>query len=140
MTTSTSFSSPEEIKKLSVQACEAAEQFVKLFYDVLDKRRHVAAQFYMDTATLTWNGHQVATPAEIVKFLETLPSSEHKVESMDAQPIAGNLIDGQTAILVVSSGVVKYQGNAIQAFNQNFLLVAQNQKWKIVTDCFRATE
>ena len=32
----------QEIKSKVDDTCEAAEEFVKLFYEVLDKRRHVS--------------------------------------------------------------------------------------------------
>ena len=50
---------------------------------------------------------------------------------------------GQTTILVVSCGVVKFEGNKQRFFNQNFLLTAQaspnseHPVWKIASDCFR---
>ncbi len=48
----------------------------------------VVGQFYLDTASMVWNGHSVAGQDSIVKFLTNLPGSEHKILSLDAQPIA----------------------------------------------------
>lgn len=48
---------------------------------------------------------------------------------------------GQTTVLVVTSGTVKFDGDKQRYFNQNFLLTAQatptNTVWKIASDCFR---
>lgn len=50
---------------------------------------------------------------------------------------------GQTTLLVVTGGTVKFEGNKLRFFNQNFLLTAQatpnsdQPVWKIASDCFR---
>uniref|UniRef100_A0A3B3QGM5 Nuclear transport factor 2-like export factor 2 n=1 Tax=Paramormyrops kingsleyae TaxID=1676925 RepID=A0A3B3QGM5_9TELE len=50
---------------------------------------------------------------------------------------------GQTTLLVVTGGSVKFDGNKQHYFNQNFLLTAQASPtsdqpvWKIASDCFR---
>lgn len=50
---------------------------------------------------------------------------------------------GQTTLLVVTGGTVKFEGNKQRFFNQNFLLTAQatpnndQPVWKIASDCFR---
>ena len=50
---------------------------------------------------------------------------------------------GQTTLLVVTAGSVKFDGNKQRYFNQNFLLTAQASPnsdqpvWKIASDCFR---
>lgn len=44
---------------------------------------------YMDNATLIWNGNGVTSKDNIQKFWMDLPSSEHTVHTLDAQPITG---------------------------------------------------
>lgn len=50
---------------------------------------------------------------------------------------------GQTTLVVVTGGIVKFEGNKQRFFNQNFLLTAQASTnndqpvWKIASDCFR---
>jgi len=122
------------------QSFEAAEKFVRLYYEAFDKRRAVIGKLYMDTAVLVWNGNSHRTNTEIVKFLEALPESVHTAESFDAQPMTSEVTKGQTTITVCVSGTVKYTSHKIRAFTQNFMLTAQGTSWKIVTDCFRASE
>jgi len=43
----------------------------------------------MDNATLIWNGNGVTGKDSIQKFWMDLPSSEHTVITLDAQPITG---------------------------------------------------
>ena len=55
----------------------------------------------MDTATLIWNGTSVVGNTEIQKFLEKLPTSEHNIMCLDAQPIMGNILSFIKINLVV---------------------------------------
>lgn len=43
----------------------------------------------METAVLVWNGSSVSGNTEIQAFLEKLPTSEHQIVSLDAQPLHG---------------------------------------------------
>ena len=43
----------------------------------------------MDTASLVWNGNTVQNKDKINKFLQDLPTSEFKVQSLDTQPLLG---------------------------------------------------
>ena len=50
-------------------------------------------------------------------------------------------IPGQTTILVVVEGLVKFDGNKAENFSQNFILTAKgNTVWKVASDCFRFFE
>ncbi|PIK54297.1 putative NTF2-related export protein 2 [Apostichopus japonicus] len=174
------------------QACSAAEEFQKLFYESFDKRRTVLDKLYMETATMVWNGNLVEGSKEIVKFLETLPVSEHTIDLLDCHPILGydkmcraevlihlrfllytflisflpildlvfktfqftafetipylyicpldSVTNGQTSIMVVAGGKVRFQGNKTFPFNENFVLTSQQGKWKIASNTFRYFE
>lgn len=111
----------------------------------------------MDTAVLVWNGTSVVGCAEIQQFLEKLPSSEHHVMSLDAQPLHGTYlsiegmravsfilmnfteeaIKGQNTVMIVVAGNVRFEKKPAQGFCQNFLVTAQGTKWKVVSDCLR---
>ncbi|XP_048773993.1 NTF2-related export protein 2-like isoform X2 [Ostrea edulis] len=70
------------------QATEAGEQFAKLYYETYDKKRHVLHKLYLDTATMVWNGNGLSGLDNIQKYLEGLPVSEHRMESLDCQPLS----------------------------------------------------
>lgn len=93
------------------EACSTAQEFTKLYYDCLDKKRNVKfyivkkikaqksyiflwfqllSKLYMETAVLVWNGSSVTGNSDIQAFLEKLPASEHQIISLDAQPLHGN--------------------------------------------------
>ncbi|XP_060039345.1 NTF2-related export protein 2 isoform X2 [Erinaceus europaeus] len=123
------------------QACRAAEEFVNIYYETMDKRRQALTRLYLDKATLIWNGNVVTGLDALANFFDMLPSSEFQVNMLDCQPVHEQATQAQTTILVVTSGTVKFDGNKQHYFNQNFLLTAQctpsNTVWKIASDCFR---
>ncbi|XP_008851183.1 NTF2-related export protein 2 [Nannospalax galili] len=123
------------------QACRAAEEFVNIYYETMDKRRHAITRLYLDKASLIWNGNAVTGMEGLKKFFDMLPSSEFQVNILDCQPVHEQATQAQTTILVVTSGTVKFDGNKQHFFNQNFLLTAQSTPnstvWKIASDCFR---
>lgn len=45
----------------------------------------------METALLTWNGNGVVGNDRIQKFYTDLPASDHTINTLDAQPILGDL-------------------------------------------------
>ncbi|XP_064874241.1 NTF2-related export protein 2-like [Oncorhynchus nerka] len=62
---------------------------------------------------------------------------------VDNGPLQGKqATQGQTMLLVVKAGQVKFDGQKQRYFNQNFLLTAQASPtsdqpvWKIASDCF----
>uniref|UniRef100_A0A8C5QJN2 NTF2-related export protein n=1 Tax=Leptobrachium leishanense TaxID=445787 RepID=A0A8C5QJN2_9ANUR len=122
-------------------ACRAAEEFVTLYYETIDKRRRQLIKLYMDTATLVWNGNAISGQAPLIEFFEMLPSSEFQVNMFDCQPVHEQATQGQKTVLVVAHGTVKFEGNKQHYFNQNFLLTLHatpsNSVWKIASDCFR---
>lgn len=123
------------------QACRAAEEFVNIYYETMDKRRRALPRLYLDKATLIWNGNVVTGLEALANFFDVLPSSEFQVNMLDCQPVHEQATQAQTTVLVVTSGTVKFDGNRQHFFNQNFLLTAQstpnNTVWKIASDCFR---
>lgn len=58
------------------------------------------SRLYLDTGLLTWNGNGISGNDRIQKFYIELPSSDHSISTLDAQPILGiNLIIPQLLIL-----------------------------------------
>ncbi|CAH1101049.1 unnamed protein product [Psylliodes chrysocephalus] len=122
------------------QACRVAEDFTKLYYDTLDKRRHIINKLYLETGVLSWNGNGVIGSKKIVKFLMDLPGTDHTITTLDSQPILDSAVNGQTTLMIQVTGTVKYQDKSPKTFQQNFIVTAQGDKWKTVSDCFRLQE
>ncbi|CAM1154318.1 NXT2 (predicted) [Pycnogonum litorale] len=129
-----------EMKMKVDTACSAAETFSTLYYKTYDKKRHQLSKMYSDEAVLIWNGNGVKGKEAINKFLEELPSSEHSLQCLDAQPIIDQVVQGQMAILVIVTGIVKFEGNYSRHFYQTFMLTVQGDVWKVITDDFRFQE
>ena len=45
-------------------------------------------KLYEDKAEAVWNGNYLKGKEAIMKFFEDLPTSEHKLDSLDAQPFS----------------------------------------------------
>ncbi|XP_040260787.1 NTF2-related export protein 2 [Bufo gargarizans] len=122
-------------------ACRAADDFINLYYETVDKRRRQLVKLYMDTATLVWNGNPISGQNALIEFFEMLPSSDFTVNMVDCQPVHETATQGQKTVLVVANGAVKFEGNKRHYFNQIFLLTLHttpsNSVWKIASDCFR---
>jgi len=138
----TSTNSAAERKAKIENACSTAEEFCKNFFERIDNKRHTIEKLYLESATLSWNGNKIEGASTIQKFLlDKIPSkSVHRLLSMDAQPIASAFTGGQTTILVQVAGSVQYLKMRPKPFQQNFLLTAQGDYWKIATDTFRHQE
>ncbi|XP_072399475.1 NTF2-related export protein [Diabrotica undecimpunctata] len=122
------------------QACKVAEDFTKLYYDTLDKRRHLIARLYLETGLLSWNGNGVTGNENILKFMIDLPPSSFTIQTLDAQPVLDTVVNGQLTFIIQVTGNVKYQDKTPKTFQQNFIITAQGDKWKIVSDCMRLQE
>ncbi|XP_050675395.1 NTF2-related export protein [Leptidea sinapis] len=119
-------------------ACETAEEFTKLFYKQLDNSRHLTSKLYLDTGLLVWNGNGITGSSKIQKFLMDLPASNHCVKTLDAQPISESFSQNNLTYLIQACGDVTYQNDDVhKPFQQTFLIVAVEGKWKIASDCYR---
>ncbi|RZB41724.1 NTF2-related export protein [Asbolus verrucosus] len=128
------------VKSKIDQACRVAEEFTKLYYETSDKRRHLMSRLYLDSGLLAWNGNGINGNERIQKFFIDLPTSDHTINTLDAQPILDSAVNGQLTFMIQVSGTVKYQDRVPKSFQQNFIITAQGDKWKIVSDCFRLQE
>lgn len=144
------------VKSKIDQACRVAEEFTKLYYETADKRRHVMPLFYinnvfinslqlmsklyLDSGLLAWNGNGITGNERIQKFFIDLPTSDHMISTLDAHPVLDSVVNGQLTFMIQVSGTVRYQDKVPKSFQQNFVITAQGDKWKIVSDCFRLQE
>jgi NTF2-related export protein 1/2 len=118
------------------EAARVADEFTKLYYDHLDKKKPMQRLYLDQQALLVYNGNGVNGSEEIGKFLHDLPSTETSLTTLDAQPIVDSLAGAKT-YLIQTSGTVKIESQKSRAFQQSFLITAQDTKWKIVSDTFR---
>lgn len=120
------------------EAARVADEFTKLYYEHIDKKKPGLNKLFMDEALFVYNGNGFSGNEEIAKFITKMPSTEHFLTTVDAQPILDSSA-GRT-ILIQVSGTVKVASQKSKAFQQSFTVTANNNKWKVVTDCFRLQE
>ena len=73
-------------------------------------------------------------------LLEKLPPTKHEIISLDAQPVHDAAVHGQTTIMVTTAGSVRFLGKGNKKeknFQQNFLITAQGDHWKVANETFR---
>lgn len=96
------------------------------------------ARLYLDNAILVWNGNGTNGNDNIQKYLQELPPSEHSIVTLDAQPVIDDALQNQKTMLITVSGILRWQSKqGSKQFQQTFMITAQGDKWKIVSDCFR---
>ncbi|KAJ6216979.1 hypothetical protein RDWZM_008136 [Blomia tropicalis] len=118
------------------QACECGKKFAELFYEKLDKSRHTMGQLFHDSAVVVWNGNIINGKGNVLEFYGNLPAIDTTLICMDAQPVS-TLVTGDTpSILVSCNGKMSFDKHT-KCFNESFLLKAENNVWKIVTDTYR---
>jgi NTF2-related export protein 1/2 len=128
---------PQALKNKIDQACKTAETFTKLYYDRIDRQRQQMSRLYMDNGLLVWNGNGITGNDNIQKYLQELPASDHSMTTIDAQPIVDDAVSTNPTFLIQVSGTVHFQDYPAKAFQQTFMITAQESKWRIVSDCFR---
>nr|CAD7393448.1 unnamed protein product [Timema cristinae] len=166
--TSNLFTLLKDLKAKVDQACRTAEEFTKLYYESVDRKRHAHAhiysavigspykrvrrklklgnfyglmsRYYLDTGVLVWNGNGTIGKEMIQKFFEELPSSEHVIGSLDSQPVLDSIVSSQLTCVIQVSGFVRFQDNVSKPFQQSFMITAEGDKWKIACDNFRLQE
>ena len=62
------------------------------------------------------------------------------IQSFLADFISDVAVGSQLTFLILVCGFVKFQEKISRPFQQNFMITAQGDKWKIVSDCFRLQE
>eukprot|EP00099_Drosophila_melanogaster_P020372 NP_611833.1 NTF2-related export protein 1, isoform A [Drosophila melanogaster] len=127
--------------KAKVESCaRTADTFTRLYYASVDNRRQQIGRLYLDNATLSWNGNGAIGRQMIESYFQELPSSNHQLNTLDAQPIVDQAVSNQLAYLIMASGSVKFADQQLRKFQQTFIVTAENDKWKVVSDCYRMQE
>jgi len=98
------------------------------------------SRLYLDNGLLVWNGNGASGKDNIQKYFQDLPTTEHSLTTLDAQPIVDEAVSQQLTYLIQASGTVKFQNKPSKPFQQTFMITAQGDKWKIANDSFRLQE
>lgn len=118
------------------EAAEHGRKFAELFYEKLDKSRIQMGGLYHPEGHLIWNGHSIKGKNNIVAFYEKLPITSSQLLSVDAQGLGLEFTSNQPTITVICGGRIQL-GSTKRLFSESFLLTAENNVWKIVSDTYR---
>ncbi|XP_055305931.1 NTF2-related export protein-like [Sitodiplosis mosellana] len=126
-----------ELRFELTESTKTAEEFIQLYYQSVDHKRHQISRLYMDNAIAAWNGNGINGKENIQEFFQGLPATEHTASVCDVQPIIDEATSNQKTLLILVSGSLRVLNNPLKQFQQTFVISAQDDKWKIVRDCFR---
>ena len=62
-----------------------------------------------------------------------------RIENLNFVHLLEKVSPGSTTIAVFVDGTVSYDDGKPKIFSQNFVLNAEGDVWKVVSDCFRIT-
>ena len=66
----------------------------------MDQKRHQITKLYSNDAILVYEGNKIKSSKEIGDFYGKMPSSSHRVTTLDAQPISQKMLNGISSVLV----------------------------------------
>ncbi|NXE56249.1 NXT2 protein, partial [Casuarius casuarius] len=107
------------------QARTAAEEFVHIDCEIMDKRRRVLTRLFLGKATSVWRGNAASGQEALDEFPEVLLPGESRVGVSDCQPVHQEATQSRASALVVTCGTAKPDGSKQRYFKQSFLLRAQ---------------
>ena len=89
----------------------------------MDQKRHQITKLYSNDAILVYEGNKIKSSKEIGDFYGKMPSSSHRVTTLDAQPISQKMLNGISSVLV--SGNDSFDYRSIFPFSKS------NKMWYI---------
>ena len=89
----------------------------------MDQKRHQITKLYSNDAILVYEGNKIKSSKEIGDFYGKMPSSSHRVTTLDAQPISQKMLNGISSVLV--------SGNDSFDYRSIFQLPKSSKIWSI---------
>ncbi|CAG0913939.1 unnamed protein product [Notodromas monacha] len=118
-----------------IEAREAAKDFEKIYFRLLDSNRAQIDKMYTAAASVVWNGVMLKGNDVIKQFILELPLVKHDVTCVDVQPMLRAVPDCAT-FLVKMSGFVNPNASK-DIFVSTFVITLVEEAWKIVTHNYR---
>eukprot|EP00993_Chasmostoma_nieuportense_P005332 NODE_5962_length_588_cov_254.668113_g5797_i0.p1 GENE.NODE_5962_length_588_cov_254.668113_g5797_i0~~NODE_5962_length_588_cov_254.668113_g5797_i0.p1 ORF type:complete len:140 (+),score=44.88 NODE_5962_length_588_cov_254.668113_g5797_i0:56-475(+) len=127
----------EEQKLVLAAYCEKTVPWLEeMYFKKFDTNRQEVLRLYDDNTPIIWNGYRMVGKEGIQNALQQLPSTTHKLETIDCQPIVSP-DPNQRFILTTINGTVTYADEICNTFNQVLILRSEGKDLKIVYDCYR---
>ena len=112
-----------DIKEVTKNALRVQANYYAHVDDV-EKRPALLAMYFPtpNGSLMQWNGHSLATAADIQQYLTNLPKTKHNILCVDAQPLPGN--SGGDSFLVTTTGTVTYDDEHKRHFFHRLIIAA----------------
>ncbi|CBY30455.1 unnamed protein product [Oikopleura dioica] len=129
----------KEFKERTEDAEQAAQQLCDSYYECLDKKRHQIHRMYAESSILIYDGKRLKSQDEIKKHLNEGDESNHRIETLDVQPVDDSMTDGKSSFLISAAGSVRFgTKSAIQkVFNHHFVVAKVDGHLKIISQTVR---
>ncbi|CBY21501.1 unnamed protein product [Oikopleura dioica] len=129
----------KEFKERTEDAEQAAQQLCDSYYECLDKKRHQIHRMYAESSILIYDGKRLKSQDEIKKQLNEGDESNHRIETLDVQPVDDSMTDGKSSFLISAAGSVRFgTKSAIQkVFNHHFVVAKVDGHLKIISQTVR---
>ncbi len=75
-----------------------------------------------------------------IALFQDLPMCNFKLDTLDSQPVLKKFTNDRDTLLVTTTGTIKFEHHKLQAFTQTFVIINEQQSWKIFTDTIRLRE
>ena len=112
-----------------------AKEFVLFYYNCLDNDRQQMVNLYRPNSMLTFENTKKQGQQEIAEYIFTLPQSARQLQTLDAQPIMGNGVQG--LLIFVSGQIQTGPGENPLMFSQVFTLYSENGSYFVLNDIFK---
>jgi NTF2-related export protein 1/2 len=126
------------------EVTSAARRFKDAYYQALDaapeRRAELLARYYpvpVAHPLMSWNGHTLATVADVQQYMMNLPKTKHTILTADVQPLPG--AERVETFLVTVSGTCIYDDEHVRNFFQRLTVCHQEGRLYIVQDYYRWT-
>jgi len=138
-----------DIKEVTKRALQVQNAYYTALDGGADKRAELVQMYFPSpqSSLMQWNGHNLATTADILQYLAGLPKTKHVAHCVDAQPLPGNT--GGDTFLVTITGTVTYDDEHKRFYFQRLVIMAAevpnasgvgvSKKYYIVNDYMRWT-
>uniref|UniRef100_A0A7S1Q6U0 NTF2-related export protein n=1 Tax=Neobodo designis TaxID=312471 RepID=A0A7S1Q6U0_NEODS len=122
----------------------AARRFKDAYYQALDaspeRRQELLTRYYpaqVQHPVMTWNGHVLATPADVGQYMANLPKTKHTIYSADVQPLPG--AERIETFFITITGTCIFDDEHPRNFYQRLTVCHQEGRLYIVQDYYRWT-
>ncbi len=112
---------PERRRQETILLGMKANKFLQMYTMIADTKRELLVNFYRDNSVMVWNGHRLQGKRNLQMAFKALPTTQHKLEAVDVQPILPNEQTSKSFVVTVA-GTIRYGAAEKVKVHQTFVL------------------